>query len=320
MKPFIPATSGKTISDTRSFADDSLIDPYIIHYPWIAAVASEDGNQVELVECFDCIGGAMWVKEHYAKSPLVTSVRTVGSMNRYLLKTGTIDLNLEGSRFPAGISAVTISDGTIGISYVGMGGGGVGATICRATAAGVISSEYDESGGGKIAGSTLILPRFSRVLIGVDDTDTPEQGATWTLVHNIARAVSKDAGAAGPHRYLSHTIVQLFPVPFKTKNCVGVVVEFASSNPTDLADRFCHLLQKYTLSEKTGMAVYTGFSPDELLGFGERVKRGQVDPDEAGRLAGGNLRIILDGRGITGAVAAIPFYTRYDEALELYGP
>jgi tRNA(Ile2) C34 agmatinyltransferase TiaS len=30
-----------------------------------------------------------------------------------------------------------------------------------------------------------------------------------------------------------------------------------------------------------------------------------------------NLQIILDGRGIIGAVAAIPFYTRYEEALEL---
>jgi len=240
-------------------------------------------------------------------------------MNRYILKTGAVDLDLEGSRFPAGISAVKVLDSTIQISYRGMGGGGVGATICRATADGVISSEYDESGGGKVAGSVLTFARNTRVLIGVDDTDTPEKGATWTLVHNIAQAVSKDQ-KAGLHRYLSHTIVQLFPVPFRTKNCVGVVAEFATTNPQDLINRFAALLRKYTLSEKTGMAVYTGFSPDGLLAFGEKVKRGQVDPDEAGRMEGGNLRIIMNGRGITGAIAAIPFYTRYDEALELYGP
>ena len=320
MKPSISATSTLCSTDTGASGEENLVDPYIIHYPWIAAVASEKGDQIELIECFDCIGGAMWVKKHYAKSPLVSSVRTVGSMNRYLLQTGTVDLNLEGSRFPAGISGAFISDSTIGISYRGMGGGGVGATICRATAVGVLSSTYDESGGGKVAGSTLTLPRLTRVLIGVDDTDTPEQGATWTLVHNIARAVTGDPGIAGPHRYLSHTIVQLFPVPFKTKNCVGVVAEFASSNPADLITRFSRLLQKYTLSDKTGMAVYTGFSPDELLEFGEKVKHGQVDPTEAGRLKCKNLQIILHGRGITGAIAAIPFYTKYDEALELYGP
>ena len=78
--------------------------------------------------------------------------------------------------------------------------------------AGVLRSRSDESGGGKVAGSTIWLPRMQRVLIGVDDTDTPDEGATWTLVHNIAKAVE------GEHSvYLSHTIVQLFPVPYLYK-------------------------------------------------------------------------------------------------------
>ncbi len=291
-----------------------ISEPYIIHYPWICAVSDDTGGQVELIECFDCIGGAMWVKKHYAKSPLVTGVRTVGSMNRFLLRTGEVDLALEGSKFPAGISKVSVEGDEIAISYIGMGGGGVGATICRASAEGVIRSSYDESGGGKVAGSTIVLPRMSRVLIGVDDTDTPEEGATWTLVHNIARTVADKR-----HRYLSHTIVQLFPVPFRTKNCVGVVAEFASSNPEELARRFSELLMQYTLSKETGMAVFTGFSPDRLLEYGWRTKSGQVTPDDARALAGDDLKIWINGRGITGAIAAIPFYTRYDEGLQLCG-
>ena len=62
------------------------------------------------------------------------------------------------------------------VSYVGLGGGGVGASICRSNAQGVTRSTNDPSGGGKRAGSTVWLPRRQRVLIGVDDTDTPEQG------------------------------------------------------------------------------------------------------------------------------------------------
>lgn len=317
MPPSIP---GHNPAGRPDYSLDTAINPYIISYPSITAVASEDGRTVELIECFDCVGGAMWVKKHYAQSPLVHSVRTVGSSNRYLLDVGAVDLNLEGSRFPAGISAVEVSPSTITISYCGMGGGGVGATICRATAKGVLSSRYDESGGGKIACSRIVFPRLTRVLIGVDDTDTPDQGATWTLVHNIARMVADDQGEEGIHRYLSHTIVQLFPVVFRTKNCVGVVAEFATAHPGDLVKQFRTLLQKYTLSDETGMAVFTGFSPDELNAFGEKVKRGQVDGGEAATFAGKNLQIILNGRGITGAIASIPFYTRYDEALELYGP
>jgi methanogenesis imperfect marker protein 11 len=154
---------------------------------------------------------------------------------------------------------------------------------------------------------------MQRVLIGVDDTDTPEEGATWTLVHNIARAV-EDARSV----YLSHTIVQLFPVPYRTKNCVGLVAEFATTDPEGLVSRFRDLLQKYTLSQKTGMAVYTGFTPsEELLAYGRKVKRGEVEAGLVGSIRDPNLRIMMNGRGIVGAVAAIPFFTKYEEALEL---
>jgi methanogenesis imperfect marker protein 11 len=292
---------------------ESISDPYVIHYPRIVAVADDFGSSVELIEFFDCIGGAMWSKYHYAKSPLVSNVRCVGATMRYSLKTGTVDLALEGSRFPAGISACIVEGTEIAVTYIGMGGGGVGAAACRSDAVGVLRSRSDPAGGGKVAGATLWLPRMQRVLIGVDDTDTPEEGATWTLVHNIARAVADERSI-----YLSHTIVQLFPVPYRTKNCVGLVVEFATNDPVGLTGRFQQLLEKYTLSKKTGMAVYTGFSPsEELLAYGWKVKRGEVEAGLLETITDPRLRIVMNGRGIVGAVAAIPFYTNYDTALEL---
>jgi methanogenesis imperfect marker protein 11 len=291
----------------------NISEPYVIHYPRILAVADRDGMTVELVEFFDCVGGAMWSKCHYAQSPLVTDVRCVGSTMRYMLKTGTVDLALEGSRFPAGISACTLDAAEIAVTYIGMGGGGVGAAACRSDAAGVLRSRSDPAGGGKVAGATIWLPRMQRILIGVDDTDTPEEGATWTLVHNIARAVEDERSV-----YLSHTIVQLFPVPYRTKNCVGLVAEFATSDPEGLIGRFRELLEMYTLSKKTGMAVYTGFTPSaELLAYGRKVKRGEITTSDLEGIHDPDLRIIMNGRGIIGAVAAIPFSTRYEEALEL---
>lgn len=292
---------------------DALAEPYVIHYPRIAAVADKAGDRVELVEFFDCVGGAMWSAKHYAKSPLVLSARPVGGTVRYLLARGSVDLALEGSRFPAGISGVAVTESEIAVSYLGMGGGGVGAAACRSDARGVLRSESDDSGGGKVAGSTIHLPRLERVIIGVDDTDTPEEGATWTLVHNIAKAVADERSV-----YLSHTIVQLFPVPYRTKNCVALAAEFASSEPDRLVRRFHRLLERYTLSEKTGMAAYRGFEPSgQLAAFGRVVKRGEVGPGLLRSLADDDLAIIMDGRGIIGAVAAIPFFTRYEEALEL---
>ena len=291
----------------------SLSEPYIIHYPQIVAVTDDEAQRVELIEFFDCVGGAMWSQRHYKKSPIVEDVRCVGSTMRYLLRPGTVNLALEGSRFPAGISGVIVDEKEIAVTYIGMGGGGVGATSCRADAKGVLRGRSDESGGGKVAEATIWLPRRQRVLIGVDDTDTPEEGATWTLVHNIAKAVEDKQSA-----YLSHTIVQLFPVPYRTKNCVSLVAEFATTEPQQLIARFHNLLQKYTLSEKTGMAAYTGFTPSEaLLAFGRKVKRGEVNPGLFRSINDDRLEIIMNGRGIIGAVAALPFYTRYEEALDL---
>jgi len=293
----------------------NISEPYVIRYPQIVAVADESGSRVELIEFFDCVGGAMWIQHHYAKSPLVENVRCVGSTTRFLLRPGTVDLALEGSRFPAGISGVSVTEKEIAVTYIGMGGGGVGATSCRAAARGVLREQCDPSGGGKVAGATLWLPRRQRVLIGVDDTDTSEEGATWTLVHNIAKAVEDEHSV-----YLSHTIVQLFPVAYRTKNCVSLVVEFATTEPERLTGRFCELLEKYTLSQKTGMAVYTGFTPSAaLLEYGRNVKRGEVGPDLVRNLKDPHLRVLMEGRGITGAVAALPFYTKYEEALHLCG-
>jgi methanogenesis imperfect marker protein 11 len=292
---------------------ENISEPYVIHYPRIVALADESGSHVELIEFFDCIGGAMWSRHHYTRSPLVKNARCIGDTMRYMVTPGTVDLALEGSRFPAGISSCEITESEISVTYIGMGGGGVGAAACRADARGVLRSRCDDSGGGKVAGATIWLPRMQRLLIGVDDTDTPEEGATWTLVHNIARAVEDDHSV-----YLSHTIVQLFPVPYRTKNCVGLVAEFATTDPEGLTERFHELLERYTLSKKTGMAAYTGFSPSgDLLAFGRKVKRGEINPDIATSLHDPKLTIVMNGRGIVGALAAIPFYTNYEEALEL---
>ncbi|MDD1661242.1 MAG: DUF1743 domain-containing protein [Methanomicrobiales archaeon] len=289
---------------------ERIAEPYIIHYPQIVGVTDPSGTQVEVVEFFDCVGGAMWARHHYEKSPLVESARTVGATTRYILRTGLAPLELAGSTFAAGISEVRVEGKEIAVTYIGLGGGGVGASICRSTARGVNRCTCDPSGGGKVAGSTVWLPRRERVLIGIDDTDTPDEGATWTLSHNIAKAVEDDNS-----RYLSHTLVQLFPVPYKTKNCVATVCEFATSEPKSLVARFHRLLRKYTLSEKTGMAVYRGFDPSSLLDFARRVKRGEVTDADLEVAIRNSVEIIMDGRGKIGAVAAIPFYTNYDEAL-----
>jgi len=189
----------------------------------------------------------------------------------------------------------------------------VGATLSRARAKDVLRYEATECGGGRVARGTIVLPRRERLIIGVDDTDSKTAGATWSLIHNIASKVDRHEA-----RYISHSLVQLFPVPTKTQNCVSTAVEFAClpGRAEGMLADFTELLKKYTVSEQTGMAVFRDFDPSCLLAYAQRCRRERVqyeDALEAAREA--KVEILMDGRGLIGALAALPFCARPDESI-----
>jgi len=286
--------------------------PWIIPYQDILAIAGPDC--VELLEVTNCYGGAAWARYHYTRtSPLIISSRSVGSTTRYLLTVGTSSLDLQASVSAGGIESVTLSNNTVKVTYAGLGGGGVGATMCRALARDVVDYDLTPAGGSKMSRGTLTLPKRSRIIVGVDDTDTKEEGATWSLVNNIAAMVDNKA-----LRYVSHAIVQLYPVKAKTKNCVATVVEFAGLSGDKSIKKFQELLQSHTLSDQTGMAVLNSFDAESLLHYGDAARSGEVslsDALEAADAAGVEVRV--QGRGIIGAIAALPFFSQSDRSVEL---
>jgi methanogenesis imperfect marker protein 11 len=286
--------------------------PWIVPYKDILAVAGTDC--VELIETTNCYGGAAWARYHYSQtSPLIVSSRSLGNTTRYLIKVGTSHLKLRASVSAGGIESVELSQNAVKVTYAGLGGGGVGATMCRALARDVIDYDLTPAGGSKMSRGTLTLPKRSRIVIGVDDTDTKEEGATWSLVNNIAAKVDSKA-----LRYVSHAIVQLYPVKAKTKNCVATVVEFASLNDDKPIKKFKKLLEDLSLSDKTGMAVLKSFSAERLLSYGDAARSGEVSHSaaiEAADAAG--VEVCLEGRGIIGAIAALPFFSQSDTSVKL---
>jgi len=290
-----------------------LEDPYVVVYKQIHAVVDDDAKRVELLERSSCYGGSAWARYHYSRGPLVISSCNQGDWFRYMLCPGSADLELASSRQSAGIESVQVSGSEVEVKYAGLGGGGVGATLSRARAEDVLRYDATECGGGLVARGTVVLPRRERMIIGVDDTDSKTVGATWSLVHNIAQRVDRPEA-----RYISHSLVQLFPVPTKTQNCVSTVVEFAClpGRGEGMLGDFRALLKKYTVSEQTGMAVFRDFDPSELLPFGLRCKRERVsyeDAVEVARQAG--VQIIMKGQGLIGAVAALPFNAQPDTSI-----
>ncbi len=290
-----------------------LKDPYVVVYKQIHAVVDDDAKRVELLERSSCYGGSAWARYHYSRGPLIISSCNQGEWFRYMLNPGSVDLELASSKRSAGIESVKVSGSEVEVTYAGLGGGGVGATLSRARADDVLRYDATECGGGRVARGTIVLPRRERMIIGVDDTDSKTVGATWSLIHNIAQKVDRPEA-----RYISHSLVQLFPVPTKTQNCVSTVVEFAClpGRGEGMLGDFKALLQKYTVSEQTGMAVFRDFDPSELLAFGLRCKRERVsyeDAVEVARKAG--VQIIMKGQGLIGAIAALPFNARPDESI-----
>ncbi len=290
-----------------------LEDPYVVIYKQIHAVVDQEGKQVELMERSRCYGGSAWARYHYSRGPLVLSSRNLGEWFRYMILPGKADLDLVSSKRSAGIESVQVQGQEVEVTYAGLGGGGVGATLSRAKADDVLRYSVTECGGGRVARGTIVLPRRERVIIGVDDTDSKTLGATWSLIHNIASKVDRPEA-----RYISHSLVQLFPVPTKTQNCVSTVVEFAClpGKAEGMLSDFKALLRKYTVSEQTGMAVFRDFDPSELLPFGRRCKMERVQYEDALEAAGNaGVQILLNGQGLIGAVAALPFSARPDESI-----
>ena len=293
-------------------------DPYTVPYQGIYAICDEKNEKAEIIEHPNCYGGAAWSLHHYAKSPAVTKASSCGEFIRYAVKVGLSTIELKSSVAAAGIESVICEadSSEVQITYMGIGGGGVGATKCRAFADGVLRYEITESGGGKTATGKIFVPRMERVLIAIDDTDSCEEGATWTLTHNIAKSVSTPDTV-----YFSQALVQLYPVPEKTQNCMSTVLEFGCATQ-DAKEKLIadvkELLLEYSVSENTGMLVYSGFEvTDNLKEYSRKGRTMRVSKEDAISTAKMNhVDIILDGNGIIGALAAFAWFAQPIESVK----
>lgn len=293
-----------------------LSDPYTVTYDGICAVCDHTNELVDVIERSNCFGGSAWTMHHYASSPQVLYVKSLGNMIRYRARTGTSELKLEASLAAAGIESVIVNGSEVEITYAGLGGGGVGATVCRANSKGVLRSEITESGGGKAAKGTIVVPRLERVLVGIDDTDNKEEGATWTLAHNIASMLDSTEA-----KYLSHALVQLFPAPSRTQNCVSAVLEFGCVDDKAkkiLLEGIKSGLEEYSVSGETGMVVLDDFDAARLEDYSRECRTQLLTKEYAIEIAQSkNVQIWMKGNGIIGALAALPWFTRPNESVKL---
>ncbi len=295
-------------------------DPWIVPYQKVLTLVDDD--LVEIVEYHPCIGGSEWMVYQYGRSSeLVLKSERDGNRHTYLTRVGKVDLNLKPSFRAAGIEEVAVEEDEVRVVHAGLAGAGVGAGMCRGMAEGVKRVElYDVGGGSKIGRAAVITPRLEKVVLGIDDTDTKDEGATWTMAHNVAMELAKKG-----YQYLDHVTVQLYPHnPHKTQNCVAIALVFAvkPGEREHLVMEACQLLKSYTLSDKTAMAVLSGIEvPKKLRNYSEATKKSMITVEQAEKVAketGVELVEVTGKQGKIGALAALGLYNDLKEAARVY--
>ena len=295
-------------------------DPWIAPYEKVLTMV--DGDQVELVEYHPCISGSHWLLHQYRKnSELIDSAYRDGNKHVYKCHIGSAPLDLQASFNAAGIDEIVVDGDEVKITHAGLAGAGVGAGMCSGMGEGVKYIEVlDVGGGSKVGRATVVTPKLEKVVIGVDDTDVKDAGATWTMAHNLGVEL-RDLG----FEYLDHIIVQLYPHnPHKTQNCVSIALTFAveSSKKQELIDKVIEILKRDTLSDKTAIAILEGLDiPEKLREYSIATKSGMMDVETAEKVAEElNIPLIAvtGEQGKVGALAALGLYDDVEEAVKAY--
>lgn len=295
-------------------------DPWIAPYEKVLTMV--DGDKVEIVEYHPCISGSHWLLHQYRNnSELIDSAYRDGNKHVYSCHVGSAPLDLKASFNAAGIDEIVVDGDEVKVTHAGLAGAGVGAGMCRGMGEGVKYVELIQAGGGSKAGkATVVTPKLEKVVIGVDDTDTKDAGATWTMAHNLGVELASEG-----FEYLDHIIVQLYPHnPHKTQNCVSIALTFAveESKKEDLVNRVIEILKRDTLSDKTAIAILEGLDiPEKLRKYSIATKSGMMDVETAEKVANElNIPLIAvtGEQGKVGALAALGLYNDVEEAVKAY--
>ena len=299
---------------------EKFSDPWIAPYEKVITIV--DGDKVELIEYHPCISGSHWLLNQYRNnSKLIDSAFRDGNKHVYKCHVGSAPLDLKASFNAAGIDEIVVDGDEVKVTHAGLAGAGVGAGMCRGMGEGVKYIELlDIGGGSKVGRATVVTPKLEKVVVGVDDTDTKDAGATWTMTHNLGVEL-----AGMGFEYLDHIIVQLYPHnPHKTQNCVSIALTFAveESKKQELIDNVIEILKRDTLSDKTAIAILEGLDiPEKLREYSIATKSGMMDVETAESVAkelGIPLIAVTGQQGKVGALAALGLYDDVEEAVKAY--
>ncbi|MEM3586890.1 MAG: hypothetical protein QXO71_06150 [Candidatus Jordarchaeaceae archaeon] len=212
------------------------------------------------------------------------------------------------------VERVDLYDGKIVQTVKAFGGPAHSLTETMRNAKGVLCIELEDKGSYTVG--RIFTEPLEHLTIGIDDTDTEEDGATWALSLSLLNHLDENI------EKISHKIVVLNPnIKYKTAGNVASFLEIAVDplKYNEIIDKSINFLEKNTLSENTAFAVLHGLKiPDEVKKFANEVRTKEVKISDAKKIAekcGIEIFEVTGERGIVGAVASLAFFESDSEVL-----
>lgn len=183
-------------------------------------------------------------------------------------------------RRPWVISEIKYDDNNVYLREKGIGG--ARERILAAIISDSVKS-YEIHHYGEYIDATLVMPRYNKVVIGLDSTDTKLEGCTMYLAHNTANILENEMSENVKYIKTQPTLL-CCKVPHKTQNNTASSITLAvkSGFEKTAVQKFKEIVLPNCLSDSAYMlAMYCIKIPESLIEFGKRAKYELIEISEA---------------------------------------
>jgi hypothetical protein len=264
-----------------------------------------DGDQVRIYhECLSSACAAYCEHHHALAGDIVQEILRDGALLRESARMGRCEITIGLHPFPA-VGVVGVErDGDDIIQHIRcIGGPAFSLTDMMSRADGVCDVQVRRSGG--VVEGAIRTRVLTHLIIGIDDTDSREGGATFALSLALLQFLGGIKGVIP----IDHHVAMLNPdIREKTagNSCSSIELAVPPHLVDKVSDRAILFVGDEALTPEWGVAVKRGFRIDPgFRAYGRKAREGRIGPGEAALVA---KRFAIDlhgGRGTTGALAAV---------------
>jgi hypothetical protein len=267
-----------------------------------------DGEWVEIYhECMSGACAAFCGYHHRMAGGALNHIRRDGTLLRECAKLGRKEIAIGAYPSPAvGVTGVRREGDMVVQEIRCIGGPAYSLTDMMSGAKGVTRVKVARKGG--VVEGEVFTRALTHVIIGIDDTDSPEGGATFALALALLQHIAGMEGLIP----IGHHVAMLYPaLPGKTagNSCSFIDVAAEPGVIDQVKNRVYKFVSDEALSHEWGVAIRTGFRiPPGLREYGRLARSGIVSLEFADHIARDNDVLLHGGQGVIGALAAVSLW------------